>query len=118
MSISTVIGFITSLIITYSNPYVEESPGNLGSRVGFVYGSVFIVAMVFVYFIVPEMKGRSLEELDELFQSKVPAWRSSGFEATGIGAIITQIDNMNSAEQRNEVLTATEIEGKLDKEKP
>ncbi|OKL56640.1 hypothetical protein UA08_08358 [Talaromyces atroroseus] len=118
MSISTVAGFITSLLITYINPYVEESPGNLGSRVGFVYGSVSIVAMVFVYFLVPEMKGRSLEELDELFQSKVPAWRSSSFEATGIGATITQIDNMNSIGQGTQVLIATEIKGKLEKEGP
>lgn len=38
-------------------------------HVGFVYGSMSLVAMVFVYFIVPELKGRSLEELDELFQA-------------------------------------------------
>lgn len=50
--------------------------------------------MLFVFFVVPETKGRSLEELDELFQAKVPAWRSASFKATGVGAQITSVENI------------------------
>lgn len=31
----------------------------------------------------PELKGRNLEEIDQLFDAKVPAWRFSRFETTG-----------------------------------
>lgn len=94
MSIATIAGFITSLLITYINPYIQDSPGNLGSRVGLIYGSISILSMLFVFFVVPETKGRSLEELDELFQAKVPAWRSASFKATGVGAQITSVENI------------------------
>lgn len=90
------LGFTTSLVITYVNPYVQGEPGNLGARVGLIYASMSFLAMAFVYFVVPEMKGRSLEELDEMFHSGVPAWRSKGFVSTGLGGQITSIQNANS----------------------
>ena len=90
------LGFLTSLIITYVNPYVQGEPGNLGARVGLIYASMSFLAMAFVYLVVPEMKGRSLEELDELFHSQVPAWKSRRFVSTGLGAQITNIQNASS----------------------
>ena len=55
--------FLVSLLITYINPYIQNEPGNLGSRIGMVYGSVSVIAIAFVAYLVPEMKGRSLEEI-------------------------------------------------------
>lgn len=86
---------MVSLTITYVNPFIQNEPGNLGARIGMVYGSVSIIAMAFVWFFVPEMKGRSLEELDELFHSGIPAWRSKSFISTGIGSRITNIENVH-----------------------
>lgn len=40
---------------------------------------------------VPELKGRSLDELDDLFYSRVKPWPSISFVTTGIGAQITTI---------------------------
>jgi hypothetical protein len=91
ISIATMASFSTSLLVTYVNPFIQNEPGNLGGRVGMMYGGVSILAFIFVYFVVPEMKERSLEELDELFHARVPAWRSTKFQATGIGAEITDI---------------------------
>lgn len=56
-----------------------------------IYGSISLLAIIFVFFFVPEMKGRSLEELDELFHAKVPAWKAKNYVCTGIGARITDI---------------------------
>lgn len=101
IAVATTFSFLVSLIITYVNPYVQDEPGNLGAKIGMVYGSVSIIAMVFVWLVVPEMKGRSLEEIDELFNAGVPAWRASSYVATGIGARITDIENLNlNAEDR------------------
>lgn len=57
-----------------------------------LYGSISILAIAFVYFVIPEMKGRSLEESDELFHSRTPAYKSSNIVATGVGAEITCIE--------------------------
>lgn len=95
IAIATICGFLTSIVITYVNPFVQNEPGNLGSRVGMIYGSVSILAMAFVFFIVPEMKKRSLEELDDMFHSKVVAWRSRYFVSTGVGAQISTLQGVD-----------------------
>uniref|UniRef100_A0A0B7KFS9 Major facilitator superfamily (MFS) profile domain-containing protein n=1 Tax=Bionectria ochroleuca TaxID=29856 RepID=A0A0B7KFS9_BIOOC len=74
ISIATMLGFVTSLLITYINPFVQNEPGYLGAKV--------------------ETSGRSLEELDELFRAKVPAWKSKDYLCTGIGTQITHIQNI------------------------
>ena len=94
MSTATIMGYIASLLITYINPEVQDEPGNLGSRVGLVYGSVSLFTILFVFFLVPETGQRSLEELDELFESGVPAWKSSQFKGTGLGARVTQVEKV------------------------
>lgn len=45
---------------------------NLQSKVGFIYGSLSIASIAFVYFCVPECQGRSFEEIDQLFRKKTP----------------------------------------------
>lgn len=39
---------------------------------GFIYGIINILMVVLVFFFIPELKGRSLEEVDQLFASGVP----------------------------------------------
>lgn len=38
--------------------------------------------MVFFFFFMPELKGRTLEEIDELFANRVPAWKFKTFQTT------------------------------------
>lgn len=96
ISISTTLSFIAVLLVSYINPFVQNEPGNLGARVGFVYGSFSLLSIFFVYFFVPELSNRSLEELDELFEAKVPAWRFKQYQTHGIGARITEVQNINA----------------------
>lgn len=92
IALATFTGFVVSLLITYINPFVQNEPGHLGPKVGMIYGSISLLAIVFVFFAVPEMKGRSLEELDELFHARVPAWKASSYVCTGVGSRITGIE--------------------------
>lgn len=38
--------------------------------------------MAFFFFFMPELKGRTLEEIDELFANKVPAWKFKTYQTT------------------------------------
>lgn len=109
IAIATASSFSTSILITYVNPFMQNEPGNLGPKVGMIYGSISILAIFFVFLVVPEMKGRSLEELDELFHSRVKPWRSTGFVATGIGAQITTLEGVKADGTVNEKVV--EVEG-------
>lgn len=94
---ATFASFCMVLLITYVNPYVQdEGYGNLGARAGFVYGGCSFLALLWVYFSLPEMKGRSLEELDEMFAARVPTRKFKGHVCIGIGADITRLQNRNT----------------------
>lgn len=60
-------------MVTFTLPYLlKDKYAGLGSRVGFIYGSIAFLGVVWAYFYLPETAGRSLEELEELWRAKVP----------------------------------------------
>jgi MFS transporter, SP family, xylose:H+ symportor len=54
--------WISSFALTYSYPFMNRWLGNAGSF--FTYGAICMAGAVFVFFLVPETKGRTLEELE------------------------------------------------------
>jgi hypothetical protein len=59
--------------VNFSIPYLLYPPyAALGSKVGFIFGALSFCAVAFTYLCVPECKGKSLEEIDYLFQKNVP----------------------------------------------
>lgn len=54
-------------------PYLLYEPyAALGPRVGFVYGSIALLSVVFAWLLVPDCAGRPLEQIDWLFASGIP----------------------------------------------
>jgi SP family sugar:H+ symporter-like MFS transporter len=80
--------FVTSVPINFVNPYVQAA---IGGKVTFIYGAFSVAAVVFIFFLLPETKNRSLEELDEMFQAKVPTRAFKNYVCTGLGANITRL---------------------------
>jgi len=71
--IATTINVALAFTVSISAPYLlYEEYANLGGKVGYIYGGAAIVLAVLAFFFVPEMKGRSLEEIDVLFANRVP----------------------------------------------
>lgn len=62
-----------SWAVNFSIPYlVWPDKAGLGSKVGFIFGSIAILALIFTYTCVPECKGKTLEQVDWLFNNDVP----------------------------------------------
>lgn len=98
---ATFVSFCMVLLITYVNPYVQdEGYGNLGARVGFVYGGCSFFALIWSFFFLPELKGRSLEELDQMFEARVPTRKFAKYECTGIGADVTRLQDGKPTEKQ------------------
>lgn len=93
--LSSLGSFLTSVPINFVNPYVQDA---IGGKVTFIYGSFSVVAIVFVYFFLPETKGRSLEELDEMFQQRVPTKQFETYVCTGLGSAIRNLENRDDDE--------------------
>jgi hypothetical protein len=92
ITLATASSFACGLVVSFVNPYIQNPGyGDLGGYVGLLYGSFSVVAVIFVLFYVPEMKNRSLEELDELFEQRVSVWKFGSHKCTGIGAQVTSV---------------------------
>ncbi|PYH92304.1 aldehyde dehydrogenase [Aspergillus ellipticus CBS 707.79] len=69
---------ICDFATTYTLPYLLDAPyANLQSKVGFIYGAFAALLVILGYFFLPELTGRSLEELEETWQKRIPARKFS-----------------------------------------
>lgn len=53
-----------------------------GPKYGFIWAGSNAISVIFFFFYKPEMKGRALEELDKISQTKTPTWEFSQFQWT------------------------------------
>ena len=61
--------YVTGLVIVFVNPFTQA---DIGGRVAFIYGALSVGPFAFAWLFVPEMKQRTLEQIDEMFQDGVP----------------------------------------------
>ncbi len=62
-------------IIAVITPYlvgVEKHDANLGAKVFFMWGALCCISLTFAYFLVPETKGLSLEQIDKMLEESTP----------------------------------------------
>lgn len=65
------LGFqVVDFVVSLTLPYILD---RIGAQVGFVFAVCAMLSIVWIYFCVPDLTRRSLEELEEMFREKVPA---------------------------------------------
>lgn len=82
VALSTASNWLWNTIIAVITPYmVGEDKGNLKSNVFFVWGGLCCFALIYSYFLIPETKGLSLEQIDKMMEESTPrtsaAWRAN-----------------------------------------
>lgn len=61
------------IVYNVASPYlINGTEANLGPKTGLVYGSISLLCCFWCYFRLPECKDRTFEELDIMFERKVP----------------------------------------------
>ncbi|KIW69440.1 hypothetical protein PV04_05317 [Phialophora macrospora] len=69
---ATAIGYLLAWLVSFCSPYfINPAELGLGAKYGYVWAGSNFACVIFFYFFMPEMKGRSLEELDEMFLNRV-----------------------------------------------
>lgn len=69
---ASVVNVATNFLVSFSIPYMlYDQYGGLGSKVGFVFAGILALAILFVIFCVPECKGKSLEQIDRMFNEGI-----------------------------------------------
>ncbi|BAO41017.1 low-affinity glucose transporter [Kluyveromyces marxianus DMKU3-1042] len=92
MSIACAANWIWGFLISFFTPFIT-------SDIHFYYGYVFMGCMVFaffyVYFFVPETKGLTLEEVDEMYAEGVLPWKSTSWVPPSRRGAEYNIDDLN-----------------------
>ncbi|KAF2858307.1 general substrate transporter [Piedraia hortae CBS 480.64] len=85
LSLTTASNWLLNWAIAYATPYMVDSGAgnaNLGAKVFFVWGGFCFICILFVWAMIYESKGLSLEEVDEMYGKVSKAWQSPGFRPT------------------------------------
>ncbi|KAH8724824.1 glucose transporter-like protein [Phaeosphaeriaceae sp. PMI808] len=80
LSMTTASNWLLNWAIAYATPYmVDEKGANLQSKVFFVWGTFCLICIAFVFLMIYETKGLTLEQVDELYGVVNKAWKSKAF---------------------------------------
>ncbi|KAI9750027.1 MAG: hypothetical protein M4579_006633 [Chaenotheca gracillima] len=90
VALSTASNWLWNCIIAVITPYmVGSDKGNLGPKVFFIWGSLCTCCFVYAYFLIPETKGLSLEQVDKMLEETTPRtsakWRPHTTFASEMG---------------------------------
>ncbi|KAK4234047.1 general substrate transporter [Achaetomium macrosporum] len=111
LSMTTATNWLLNWAIAYATPYLVnygEGYANLQSKIFFVWFGCCFLCIAFVYFLIYETKGLSLEQVDEMYADKsVSAWRSASWRPT-----ITFHEKGKGDVPESEVVALEEADGK------
>lgn len=74
VTIGTGANWLFNLIIAFAAPQIQQ---RIGTGICFVWAGCLALDIIFAFFCVPETKGMSIEQIDEMYHAKIPAWKSS-----------------------------------------
>ncbi|KAF9232435.1 putative glucose transporter rco-3 [Melanogaster broomeanus] len=91
IALSTASNWLWNTIITVITPYmVNPDQGNLRSSVFFIWGTLCTCAWIYAYFLIPETRGLSLEQVDRMLEETTPRtsakWRATTTYAAQLAA--------------------------------
>lgn len=72
MGLSAAVSFTFAWLSAFTTPYfINPTALNWGPQYGYIWFGSGVVCCTFIYFMLPEVRGRTLEEIDEMFRNKV-----------------------------------------------
>ncbi|KAI1407526.1 general substrate transporter [Hypoxylon sp. FL1857] len=81
LSFATGVDYFFAWLISFCSPYfINPTALNWGAKYCWIWAASNILTFVFFWLFLPDMKGRSLEEIDELFEKRVSARDFPTFE--------------------------------------
>jgi hypothetical protein len=93
IALSNVAVVICSVVFAVAIPYALDTNGaNWGGKLGFLFFGLGILNTAWVWFCLPETKDRTFEELDFMFQNRVPTRKFKTYQIEGTHIISEEVD--------------------------
>ncbi|KAJ8079497.1 Plasma membrane low glucose sensor [Marasmius tenuissimus] len=102
MSLSTASNWLWNWALSFATPYlVNTEPGSAGleQKVFFIWGSTCACCVVFTYFCIPETKGLSLEQIDQMYQDSTPRTSRAYRRHLNAGEVQGKVEREGSVEK-------------------
>ncbi|WVQ96594.1 hypothetical protein IAU59_003699 [Kwoniella sp. CBS 9459] len=94
IALAAATNWLWNFLLSYFSPLIAD---DIGPLILLVFCGCLIFAFFYVYFMIPETRGISLEEVDELYRARIPAWRSSTWVPSTQHSAIDTIEGINGA---------------------
>ena len=105
LSITTATNWLLNWVIAYSTPYLVnygEGNANLQSKIFFVWFGACFLCILFVYLMIYETKGLSLEQVDLMYEEVSAARKSAGWTPPASWELGMKVDGGNVASFEHE----------------
>lgn len=90
---------------------MNEEYANLQSKVFFIWGGCCFICIFFVWFMIYETKGLSLEQVDELYGIVTKAWLSKKFRPQ---VSFQDVEDMQAGQRK---MSLTDVAGELERKR-
>ncbi|KAI0160245.1 general substrate transporter [Xylariaceae sp. FL1272] len=105
------LGYLLAWLTSFTSPYfINPEYLNWGAKYGYIWAASNLACFVFFYLLVPETKGRSLEEIDELFSKRVSVRHFKAYQTTIIDEASKDIERQNERGGKNSLLPTEHTE--------
>ncbi|KAJ5386999.1 Maltose permease [Penicillium cosmopolitanum] len=95
--LAAAIGFLGAWLCTFTAPYfINPDSLNWGPKYGYIWFPSCLIAAAFIFFYLPEVKGRTLEEIDEMFELQLPARKFATYKCVGSANLETTLKDTGS----------------------
>lgn len=77
----SVFGTLMNVVVPY---LVNPDKANLKGKVGFIFGGLSAAATLWSFFYIPELKGRTFDEIDHMFQNRINPREMASYTFSGL----------------------------------
>ncbi|KAI1098703.1 general substrate transporter [Jackrogersella minutella] len=104
------LGYFLAWLTGFCSPYfINPQDLNWGAKYAYIWAASNLCCLVFFYFCVPETKGRTLEEIDELFANRVSVRNFKNFKTTIVAEALKDVER-RAPESEKKLPTAEHID--------
>ncbi|BEJ03737.1 hypothetical protein CcaverHIS641_0109120 [Cutaneotrichosporon cavernicola] len=94
-----------NFMLGYFSPLIAD---DIGPLILLIFFGCLVAALIYVYFFIPETRGITLEQVDELYRSGTPAWRSTTWRPSE-RAVVTHDDKADPERAHQEHVEAAAV---------
>jgi hypothetical protein len=83
--LAAAVGFAGAWLTTFTAPYfINPQSLGWGPKYGFIWAPSCVIAATWVFFFLPEVKNRTLEEIDEMFEARLSPRKFAKYQCVGV----------------------------------